>query len=42
MAALGAMSFFVALRLVGGLDPQDRAQLERMRLPLKRWIMRLL
>ena len=42
MAALGATSFFIALRLLGGLDVQDRAQLERMRLPLKRWIMRLL
>ena len=42
LAAAGAVSFFAALRLLGGLDAQDRAQLERMRLPLKRWILRLL
>jgi O-antigen/teichoic acid export membrane protein len=42
LAALGAGSFFAALRLLGGLDEQDRAQLARMKLPLKRWVMRLL
>ncbi len=42
LAAAGAVSFFAALRLLGGLDAHDRAQLERMRLPLKRWILRLL
>jgi O-antigen/teichoic acid export membrane protein len=42
LAGVGAGAFFAALRLLGGLDPQDRAQLERMRLPLKRWIMRML
>lgn len=42
LAALGAGSFFAALRLLGGLDEQDRAQLARMKLPLKRWVLRLL
>lgn len=42
VAALGAVAFFAALRLTGGLDAQDRAQLARMKLPLKRWIMRVL
>lgn len=41
LAALGAAAFFAALRLLGGLDEQDRAQLARMKLPLKRWIMRM-
>ncbi|RRR65419.1 MAG: hypothetical protein EI684_23175 [Candidatus Viridilinea halotolerans] len=42
LAGVGAVAFFATLRLLGGLDPQDRAQLERMKLPLKRWIMKLL
>lgn len=42
VAGVSAVAFFVALRLLGGLDAQDRAQLERMRLPLKRWMLRLL
>ncbi|HMQ34747.1 MAG TPA: polysaccharide biosynthesis C-terminal domain-containing protein, partial [Chloroflexaceae bacterium] len=42
MAALGALAFFGALRLLGGLDEQDRAQLARMRLPLKRWLLKVL
>jgi hypothetical protein len=41
LAALGAAAFFGALRLLGGLDEQDRAQLARMKLPLKRWLLRL-
>ncbi len=42
LALLGAAGFFAALRLLGGLDEQDRAQLARMKLPLKRWLLRLL
>ncbi|MFV9505509.1 MAG: polysaccharide biosynthesis C-terminal domain-containing protein [Oscillochloridaceae bacterium umkhey_bin13] len=41
LAGLGAVGFFAALRLLGGLDPADRAQLEKMRLPLKRWLLRM-
>lgn len=42
LAALGGAAFFAALRLLGGLDPQDRAQLARMKLPLKKYLLRLL
>jgi O-antigen/teichoic acid export membrane protein len=42
VAALGGMLFLGILRLLGGLDPADRSQLERLKLPLKRWIMRVL
>jgi O-antigen/teichoic acid export membrane protein len=42
MAGIGAAGFFAALRLLGGIDPADRAQVEKLRLPLKRWILRLL
>ncbi|PDV96921.1 lipopolysaccharide biosynthesis protein [Candidatus Chloroploca asiatica] len=38
----GAALFAVVLRLTGGLDPQDRRQLEQTRLPLKRWLLRVL
>ncbi len=42
LAAVGAVGFFAALRLLGGLDAQDRAQLARMKLPLKKWLLRVL
>jgi O-antigen/teichoic acid export membrane protein len=42
IAGAGAMSFLLALRLLGGIDAQDRRQLSQMRLPLKRWILRVL
>jgi hypothetical protein len=42
LAAAGAAGFFVALRLLGGIDPQDRGQLSRTRLPLKRWLLKVL
>jgi len=42
LALAGAVSFFAALRLFGGLEEQDRAQLARLRLPLKRWWLRVL
>ena len=42
IAGLGAAGFVGALRLTGGLDAQDRAQLVKLKLPLKRWIMKVL
>ena len=42
VAAAGGLAFLAALRLLGGLDAQDRLQLQQMRLPLKRWIFRVL
>jgi O-antigen/teichoic acid export membrane protein len=41
LGAVGAAGFFMALRLFGGLDEQDRAQLARLKLPLKKWLMRV-
>lgn len=38
IALAGAVSFLAALRLLGGLEPQDREQLLRTRIPFKRWI----
>jgi O-antigen/teichoic acid export membrane protein len=42
IAAIGGTGFLLVLRLLGGLDPADRSQIERMKLPLKRWILKLL
>jgi O-antigen/teichoic acid export membrane protein len=42
VAGVGAAGFALVLRLLGGLDARDRAQLVRMRLPLRRWLLRLL
>lgn len=42
IAVLGAGAFLVALRLTGGLEAQDRAQLANMRLPGRRWLLRVL
>lgn len=42
MAGIGALAFFTALRLLGGLDAQDKAQLLKMKLPLKKWIARMI
>jgi O-antigen/teichoic acid export membrane protein len=42
VAAVGGVGFLFALRLLGGLDPADRSQLERLKLPLKRWLLKLL
>jgi len=42
IAGAGAISFLIALRLLGGIDAQDRRQLTQLRLPLKRWILRVL
>lgn len=38
----GVLSFLVVLRVQGGLDEQDRQQLARLRLPLRRWVLRVL
>ena len=37
-----ALVFFVAFRIFGGLEPSDRGQLAQMKLPFKRFIMRVL
>ena len=41
LAAVGAVSFLGALRLFGGLDAQDKAQLLKLKFPLKRWLAKL-
>jgi O-antigen/teichoic acid export membrane protein len=40
-AALGAVSFGLALRLLGGLEPEDRRRLLESRLPFRKWIVKL-
>jgi hypothetical protein len=42
IAGAGGAVFLLALRLLGGIDPQDRRQLEQMKLPLKRHLLRIL
>jgi O-antigen/teichoic acid export membrane protein len=42
VALLGAGAFIAALRATGGLEPQDREQLAKMRLPGRRWLLRVL
>ncbi|NTV63001.1 MAG: hypothetical protein HGA65_05630 [Oscillochloris sp.] len=42
MAAIGAVGFFAALRLLGGIDAQDKAQLSKIKLPLKKWLLKVL
>ena len=42
VALLGAGAFSAALRATGGLEPQDREQLAKMRLPGRRWLLRVL
>ncbi|MDW8403075.1 polysaccharide biosynthesis C-terminal domain-containing protein [Chloroflexus sp.] len=42
LAAIGALIFLLALRLLGGLDPADRAQMLKWRLPFQRVIQRLI
>jgi len=39
---VGGAVFLLALRLLGGIDPQDRRQLEQLKLPLKRQLLRVL
>ncbi|MEP7189732.1 MAG: polysaccharide biosynthesis C-terminal domain-containing protein, partial [Roseiflexaceae bacterium] len=42
IVGLGGAAFLIVLRLLGGIDPQDRRQLEQMKLPLKRHLLRIL
>lgn len=42
VALIGAGVFIGALRATGGLAPQDREQLAKMRLPGRRWLLRAL
>ncbi len=42
VALIGAGVFIGALRATGGLEPQDREQLAKMRLPGRRWLLRAL
>ncbi|MCG8353849.1 MAG: polysaccharide biosynthesis C-terminal domain-containing protein, partial [Chloroflexales bacterium] len=42
VVGVGAATFLATLRMTGGLEPQDRDQLAKLRLPLKRWILRIL
>jgi peptidoglycan biosynthesis protein MviN/MurJ (putative lipid II flippase) len=42
IAAVGGLCFLLALRLTGGLEPQDREQLAKVKLPLKKWLLKLL
>lgn len=42
VAIIGAGVFIGALRATGGLEPQDREQLAKMRLPGGRWLLRAL
>jgi O-antigen/teichoic acid export membrane protein len=42
IAGAGGMLFLAVLRLLGGIDARDRQQLSQMRLPAKRWLLRVL
>ena len=42
IVGVGGAIFLITLRLLGGIDPHDRRQLEHMKLPLKRWLLRVL
>jgi hypothetical protein len=42
VTAIGCVAFLAVLRLLGGLDPRDREQLARLKLPGKQWLLRLL
>ncbi|NJN67736.1 MAG: hypothetical protein HC884_14010 [Chloroflexaceae bacterium] len=41
IAAVGALSFGLLLRLLGGLEPEDRQRLLESRLPFRRWLVRI-
>lgn len=41
-AFLGAAVFLLALKALGGLDPDDRRRLSELRLPVGRWLARLI
>jgi hypothetical protein len=42
VVAAGAATFVGALRLLGGLEEQDRRWIAQSGLPLRRWIVRML
>lgn len=42
IAGAGALALLAALRLLGGIDPADREQLAKLKLPLKTWVLKLL
>jgi hypothetical protein len=42
IAGAGGAAFLAALRLLGGIEAQDRRQIEQLKLPLKRWVLRVL
>lgn len=42
IAAAGALTLLIALRLFGGIDPSDREQLAKLKLPLKKWVLKIL
>ncbi len=42
IALIGASVFIGILRMTGGLEPQDREQLVNVRLPGRRWLLRVL
>jgi O-antigen/teichoic acid export membrane protein len=42
IALAGLIVFLGVLRLTGGLDPQDREQLAKTSIPLKKWVLRVL
>ncbi len=42
IALIGASVFIGILRMTGGLEPQDREQLANVRLPGRRWLLRVL
>jgi O-antigen/teichoic acid export membrane protein len=42
IAGAGGITFLATLRMLGGIDQQDRRQLEHMNLPLKRQLLRIL
>lgn len=42
LSLVGGAVFLAALRLLGGIDPNDRRQLAQLKIPGKRWILRVL
>lgn len=42
IAALGGLVLLLALRLFGGLEAPDREQIARLRLPFKRWLLKVI
>lgn len=42
VAVAGAAAFFLAFRLLGGLEQEDRARVAELNFPLKKWVLRWL